>query len=82
MLYDNVYYFNGTAYAGKAFTDDDLYDPELPWDYVLEQEVLLEVKYNQVLPKPISKVLDHENLNRISVSKYAVGRTVLNEWVL
>lgn len=59
----------------------DLYDPNLPWEYVLEQEVLLEVKYNQVLPKPVSKVLDHENLNRISVSKYAAGRTVLNDWI-
>ena len=58
-----------------------LYDRALPWEYVLREEVLLEVKYNQVLPKSISRVLDHEKLNRVSVSKYAVGRTILNDWV-
>lgn len=62
-------------------TSLDLYDRSLPWNYVLEQEVLLEVKYNQVLPKPISRVLDRERLNRISLSKYGTGRTILNDWV-
>lgn len=58
-----------------------LYNTEMPWDYVMDQQVVLEVKYNRVLPNVISKVLDHENLNRVSVSKYAMGRRALNEWL-
>lgn len=52
----------------------DLFNPDLPWDYVMDQEVLLEVKYNRVLPSFISSVLDCEALNRISLSKYFLGR--------
>lgn len=63
-------------------TDLRLFEPDLPWDYVLQQQVLLEVKYNGTLPKTISSVLKHENLNRVSLSKYAAGRRSLNEWLL
>ena len=87
--------YDRTAYTHELFStrvtidenvrtseiNTDLYDRRLPWDYVLEEEVLLEVKYNQVLPKPISTILKSENLNRVSVSKYFLGRTLLNSLI-
>lgn len=58
-----------------------LYEKDLPWFTVLDDQVLLEVKYNQVLPRFISQILDHENLHRVSVSKYASGRLGLAAWL-
>lgn len=58
-----------------------LYEKDLPWFTVLDDQVLLEVKYNQVLPRVLSQVLDHENLHRVSVSKYASGRLGLAAWL-
>lgn len=59
----------------------DLYQPILPWDYVVNQSVILEVKYNQLLPGFLSDVLDHENLNKLSVGKYALGRRILDRYI-
>lgn len=59
----------------------DLYDPDLPWDYVLDQQVVLEVKYNRVLPGFLKSILAGEDLNRVSVSKYAAGRRAVSEWL-
>lgn len=59
----------------------NLYQPVLPWDYVVNQSVILEVKYNQLLPGFLSDVLDHEDLNKLSVGKYALGRRILDRYI-
>lgn len=59
----------------------DPVQPILPWDYVVNQSVILEVKYNQLLPGFLSDVLDHENLNKLSVGKYALGRRILDRYI-
>ena len=59
----------------------DLYEPLFPWNYIVNQSVILEVKYNQLLPGFLSAVLDHENLTKLSVGKYALGRRIPDQYL-
>lgn len=57
----------------------DIFDPNIVYDYALNENIILEVKYNQKLVKYIKKILSNKELNNISYSKYEWCRTLLNQ---
>ena len=51
----------------------DLFDENINLDHVIEpDEVVLEVKYNEILPKIIKEVLATVPMTRIAISKFAM----------
>lgn len=79
-----MYSLRGITFDSNVRSSDlllDLYEPLLPWNYIVNQSVILEVKYNQLLPGFLSAVLDHENLTKLSVGKYALGRRIPDQYL-
>lgn len=54
----------------------DLFSPSVVYNTILNEGVILEVKYNEKLMKFISDILKPYHLNQISTSKYCLGRNV------
>lgn len=54
----------------------DLFDSDPIFTPVLDEQVVLEVKYNQKLMGFISQVLRPYHLTKVSVSKYCTGRRI------
>ena len=55
-------------------TNFDIFDKNIVFTPILNNDIIFEVKYNEKLMKFISKVLQPFHLNRTSVSKYCIGR--------
>lgn len=60
----------------------DLYSKQIPWNYIINEAVILEVKYNKKLVGFISDVLKRYQLNNISVSKYCSGRPLFESLIV
>ena len=63
-------------------TDLDLLGDGISFLPVMEDRVILEVKYDGALWKPISDILRKYRLMQVSVSKYAAGRPVYAKYIL
>lgn len=62
----------------RAASASDLFDSNLPMFYILsEQQVIVEVKYNQYLPRHISDILSSVVMQRMSISKYCMARQLV-----
>lgn len=70
------------AHAKSSETDLNLLKGELPWLPVIDEKVILEVKYDGTLIKIISDVLKKYTLTQVSVSKYAAGRPIYAKYIL
>lgn len=57
--------------------DLSLFSKEIPWNPVIENQVILEVKFNEVLVPVIQAVLSQFPLTNVSVSKYTNSRAIL-----
>ncbi len=62
-------------------SDLNLLNDTVPYFSVLDDKVILEVKYNGALLKVISDVLKKYQLMQISVSKYAMSRPVWAKYI-
>ena len=60
----------------------NLYERQLPWNPVFQNAVILEVKFNQVLPVFIQTLLQPYRLTAISFSKYCCGRPVIGSYLI
>jgi len=58
----------------------DLFAENPNYNYVINNDIILEIKYNGKLLKFISNVLNKYKLNRVSVSKYCFGRKVFYDF--
>lgn len=54
----------------------DLFEKNVNYDVILNDFNILEVKYDEILLEYISKILKQYNLNKISISKYCMGRKI------
>lgn len=62
----------------RAARASDFFCPNLPMFYILpEQQVIVEVKYNQYLPRHISDILSSAIMQRMSISKYCMARQLI-----
>lgn len=57
--------------------DLNLFSKEIPWNPVIDEQVILEVKFNEILVPVIRSVLSRFPLTNVSVSKYTNGRAIL-----
>jgi len=57
--------------------ETNLFEEEVAWTPVMGDRTILEVKYDQYLFHPISKVLEKHHLNQVSFSKYGNGRPIM-----
>lgn len=55
---------------------------DISWLPVIEEKVILEVKYDGKLIKPISDTLKKYSMHQISVSKYTTGRPIFAKYIL
>lgn len=62
-------------------TDLDLLSDDLSYIPVMDDRVILEVKYNGALLRAISDVLRKYNLVQVSVSKYGAGRPIYTKYM-
>ncbi len=60
----------------------NLFQCTLPYNPVINEKVILEVKYNGTLIKCISNILKKYKLTQIAVSKYALGRPIYSQYIL
>lgn len=60
----------------------ELFSDDIPFVPVLNEQVILEVKYNDVLLESIRSVLGKYGLTNVSVSKYGIGRPVMAHYIL
>ena len=58
----------------------NLFDKKIMFNTIINNEIVLEVKYNEKLMGFISEILKPFNLNRISISKYCSGRKVFYDF--
>lgn len=70
------------AHIKSSETDLSLLQENLPWIPVIDEKVILEVKYDGTLLKSISDILKKYKLTQVSVSKYAAGRPVYARYIL
>lgn len=89
--YDRVAYINKTGNVRVTFDKnirtskyiDRFFDDNIYSVPILDNnEEILEVKYDEILPSWIAQSLELNKLSRTSFSKYAVSRNVLKEEVL
>ena len=73
-LYDTRLTFDYNIRSSES--NFDLFDKHIMYNTILNDKVILEVKYNENLLKFISKVLSPYKLTRISISKYCMSRKV------
>lgn len=55
----------------------NIFDRNIVYDYALDSNIILEVKYNEKLVRYLKKILSNKKLNRISYSKYEHCRSLL-----
>ena len=60
----------------------DLYSSDIPFVPVYMDQVILEVKYNGVLLESVKSILGKYNLNNVSVSKYGMGRPLMEHYIV
>lgn len=58
----------------------DVYNEAPEWNYILNESVVLEVKYDGKLFEPIADLLKKYNLVQSSYSKYVSGREIINTY--
>lgn len=56
----------------------NIFDPNINYNYVLYDNLILEVKYNKILVRFIKKILANKGLTNVSYSKYEWCRMLLN----
>jgi len=61
--------------------DLDVYEMDPAWNSVLSDATVLEVKYDEKLFGPISKLLRKYNIVNSSYSKYGSGRVIMEEYL-
>lgn len=61
--------------------DLDVFTKEPAWNSVLSDATVLEVKYDEKLFKPISKLLRKYNIVNSSYSKYGSGRVIMEKYL-
>ena len=67
--------FDKKVRAAKA---SNLFCPNLPMFYILsEQQIILEVKYNNYLPQYVNDILSTACVQRMSISKYCLARELV-----
>ena len=59
----------------------NLFEKEVPWIPEAQDATVLEVKYDNRLYHPISKILEKYHLNNIAYSKYGNGRPVMESYL-
>lgn len=59
----------------------NLFDDNIPWIPIWQDNTILEVKYDNCLYKPISLVLQKYHLNNVSFGKYGNGRPVMESYI-
>lgn len=70
------------SHIRSSETNLDLYERNLPWTPLFQDAVILEVKFNRVLPGFIQKLLQPYHLTAISFSKYCSGRPVIGSYLI
>lgn len=60
----------------------DLFEREIPWIPTIDNQVILEVKFNEKLIEPIKRILAKYHLTNVSVSKYGSGRPILEQYIV
>lgn len=70
------------SHIRSSETNLNLYERQLPWNPVFRDAVILEVKFNDVLPNFIRKLLQPCHLTAISFSKYCSGRPVIGSYLV
>lgn len=60
----------------------DLYSSDIPFVPVYMDQVILEVKYNGVLLESVKSILGKYNLTNVSVSKYGMGRPLMEHYIV
>lgn len=60
----------------------DLFEREIPWIPTIDDQVILEVKFNEKLIEPIKRILAKYHLTNVSVSKYGSGRPILEQYIV
>lgn len=60
----------------------DLFEREIPWIHTIDDQVILEVKFNEKLIEPIKRILAKYHLVNVSVSKYGSGRPILEQYIV
>lgn len=60
----------------------NLYERQLSWNPVFRDAVILEVKFNEALPRFIQKLLQPYHLTAVSFSKYCCGRSLVGSYLI
>lgn len=60
----------------------DLFEREMPWIHTIDDQVILEVKFNEKLIEPVKRILAKYHLVNVSVSKYGSGRPILEQYIV
>ena len=60
----------------------DLYSSDIPFVPVYMDQVILEVKYNGILLESVKSILGKYNLTNVSVSKYGMGRPLMEHYIV
>lgn len=72
--------FDQNVRTSEAFLD--LYSSDIPFVPVYMDQVILEVKFNGVLLESVKSILGKYNLNNVSVSKYGMGRPLMEHYIV
>ncbi|MCM1135931.1 MAG: polyphosphate polymerase domain-containing protein [Clostridium sp.] len=63
-------------------TNLNLFQHNLPWIPLINENLILEIKYNKALIRTVSDVLKKYKLYQVSVSKYTAGRPIFIHYIL
>lgn len=77
-LYDTRLTFDYNIRSSES--NFDLFSKNIMYNHLTDKDVILEVKYNENLMKFISEILKPYKLNRLSISKYCIGRKVFYDF--
>lgn len=72
--------FDRNVRTSEAFFD--LYSSDIPFVPVYMDQVILEVKYNGILLESVKSILGKYNLTNVSVSKYGMGRPLMEHYIV
>ena len=71
-LYNTRITFDMNVRASES--NFDLFDENINYNMILNNQIILEVKFNERLLETISDILKPYHLNRLSISKYGLSR--------
>jgi hypothetical protein len=77
-MYDTRLTFDFNIRSSEA--NFNLFDKEIMYNTIINNETILEVKYNEKLMGFINETLKPFHLNRISISKYCMGRKIFYDF--